>query len=104
MGDKLGADFIIVDFKNYKDPVDGGVIAEVSKYANDAIGRLVIVVSRRGADDGVPTAQIRTFRDERTVVVVVSDEQLLEMVARKERGVPPEDVLEDLVDTLLVDY
>jgi len=104
MGDKLGADFIIVDFKNYKDPVDGGVIEEVSKYANDAIGRFVIVVSRRGADDGVPAAQIRTFRDDRTVVVVVSDEQLLEMVARKERGVPPEDVVEDLVDALLVDY
>lgn len=104
MGDRFDADFIIVDFKNYKDPVDGGVIAEVSKYANNAIGRLVIVVSRRGADDGVPAAQIRTFRDDRTVVVVVSDKQLLEMVARKERGVPPEDVLEDLVDTLLVHY
>jgi len=104
MGDKLGADFVTVDFKNYKEPIDGGVIAEVSKYANEAIGRFVIVVSRRGADNGVLDAQIRTFRDDRTMVVVVSDVQMLEMVERKERGVPPEDVLEDLVDTLLIRY
>jgi len=104
IGDKLDADFVIVDFKNYKEPVAGGVIAEVAKYANEAVGRFVAVVSRLGVDDGVPDAQIRTFRDDRTIVVVVSDAQMLEMVGRKERGEPPEDVLEDLVDVLLINY
>ncbi len=104
VNNKLAADFVIVDFKNYREPVDGSVIAEVSKYANDAVGRFVIVVSRKGADDGVPESQIRTFRDTHAVVIVVSDDQMLEMVERKERGEPPEDVLEDLVDTLLLYY
>ncbi len=32
----------------------------------------------------------------------VSDEQMQEMVARKERGEEPEDVLADLLDELLI--
>jgi hypothetical protein len=35
---------------------------------------------------------------------VVSDDQLLEMIQRKEEGKEPEGVLEEMYDDLLLDY
>jgi hypothetical protein len=102
--DRFDADFIIVDFKNYKDPIDSQVVNDVEKYANKALGHLIVVVSRAGADETVESTQVRIFRDSDTVVIVISDEQMLEMVSRRERGDRPEDVLEDLLDELLRKY
>lgn len=104
VAERFDADFIIVDFKNYSDPVDAGVIDDVARYANKALGRFIVVVSRHGADDTVEASQLRWFRDSGTIVLVVSDLQMLEMVTRKERGERPEDVLEDLLDEFLIRY
>ncbi|MGA2617911.1 MAG: restriction endonuclease [Thermoguttaceae bacterium] len=101
---RFDADFLIVDCKNHGDPVDGAVISDVDKYGNKALGRFVLVVSRFGAEASVAGTQARVFRDSNTIVLVLSDEQLLEMVARKERGQSPEDVIEDVLDEMLRKY
>ncbi len=44
--DRFDADFVIVDFKNYADPINSDVIEDVSHYANIALGRFVVVVTR----------------------------------------------------------
>lgn len=104
VAERFDADFIIVDFKNYTDPVNAEIIDDVARYANKALGRFIVVTSRHGADDTVEASQHRWFRDSDTVVLVISDAQMLEMVARKERGETPEDVLEDLLDEFLIRY
>jgi len=101
---RFGSDYLIVDCKNYGNPVDGAVISDVDKYANKALGRFILVISRFGAEASVTGTQIRVYRDSNTVVLVLSDEQLLEMVARKERGQSPEDVVEDALDEMLLKY
>jgi len=99
---RFGADFVIIDFKNYRDEVNSDVIEEVSLYANRALGNFVIAVSRKGGGSAARAGQIRVFKDRNIAVLAVSDEQMLEMIARKERGEEPEDVLSDLLDELLV--
>jgi hypothetical protein len=101
---RFAADSIIVDFKNYGAPVSSAVITDVDKYANKALGKLIIVVSRHGAADGVLAAQIRTFRDSGTIVLVISDLDMLEMLRRMDGQLVPEDVLEDRLDELLRSY
>lgn len=101
---RFEADFLIVDFKNYAKPIGAAVIESVAKYANKALGRFLLLLSRKGAASGGRRAQERIFRDSGAVVLVLSDEQLLEMVARKERGENPEDVLEDILDELLLRF
>ena len=101
---RFAADFLIVDCKNHSDPVDGGVVTDVDKYANKALGRFILIVSRLGAEASAASTQIRVYRDSNTVVLVLSDAQLLEMVERKERGQSPEDVIEDALDELLMRY
>jgi Restriction endonuclease len=101
--DRFDADFVIVDFKNYGEPINSDVIEDVSHYANDALGKFVVVVTRNGGGSAAMSAQVRLFRDGKAVVAV-SDAHLLEMVARKEQGDEPEDVLSDLLDELLIKY
>lgn len=99
---RFGADFVIVDFKNYRDEVDSDVIEDVSHYANRALGNFVIAVSRKGGGSAARAGQIRLFKDRNIAVLAVSDEQMLEMIARRERGEEPDDVLADLLDELLI--
>jgi len=48
------------------------------------------------------SGQIRLLKERKIAMWAVSDEQMQEMVARKERGEEPEDVLADLLDELLI--
>ena len=91
--DRFDADFVIVDFKNHRDPVTADVINDVAKYANKALGKFIVVVSRAGLDPTAKETQLRLYRDSDKVVLVVSDAQMLEMVKRKEQGEHPEDTL-----------
>jgi hypothetical protein len=101
---KFDSDLIVVDFKNYKNPLSSSVIEEVEQYANKAVGRLIVVVSRKGTTKAAEKAQHRLLRDKDTLILSISDQHMLEMISRKERGESPEDVLEDLLDELLVRY
>ena len=95
---------MIWDFKNYTDPVSGEEVNDVAKYANAALGRLVVIISRKGGNESARTAQLRRLRNDDRMILVVSDEQLLEMIQRKEAGGIPEDLLEDLLDEVLLAY
>jgi hypothetical protein len=102
--EKFSADFIIVDAKNYEDPISSDVIDSVAKYANKALGRFITIVSRQGAEQATEAARVRIYRDEDTLVLVLSDTQILEMVARKGRGESPEDLIEDVLDEFLIRF
>ncbi len=101
VADRYAADTIIVDFKNDGKPVPGTTMKEVESYANKALGRLIFVVSRRGAAKSFKPAQVSTYNARDTVVLVISDNQMLEMVSRKEKGEQPEDLLEDILEDFL---
>ncbi len=101
---RYDADSVIVDFKNYADEIDASIVFDVDKYANKALGRFILVVCRKGAKPTVEAAQHRVFRDSSTIVLVVSDTDLIEMVERTKRQQSPNDVLEDKLDELLRSY
>ncbi len=102
--EKHNADFIIVDFKNYSEPVGPEVIDDVQKYASKALGWFIIVVSRKGYAPAFKDAQIRKYKDTipGVVVLVVSDNEMLEMLSRKENGEAPDDVIQDIYEEFLL--
>jgi hypothetical protein len=102
IGERFDADFLVVDFKNYADPIDGSTVVDVGAYSNAALGRFVLVVSRQGAGKSCRAAQLRLFNKAQQVILVVSDAQLVEMAKRKHSGEAPEDFLEDALDELLL--
>lgn len=101
---RFDADFVIVDFKNYGKPITPKVLKEVEQYANKAVGRFIVIACRVGASKTVERSQHRIFRDKETVVLIINDVQMIEMLTRKEQGQNPEDVLEDLLDEFLRRY
>jgi hypothetical protein len=103
IAEKYHADFLITDFKNYSEPIQGDVVADVAKYSNRQLGNFILVISRWGASESVVDHQVRQLR-ENLLVLVISDQHLLEMVHRKESNETPEDVLEDLMDELIRRY
>ena len=104
IANKFSADFIILDCKNYSDPIESDVVFNVAKYANKALGRFIIVASRYGSSSSVEAAQLRVMRDDNAIIIIISDEQLLEMLQIYEKNENPEDVLEDLIDEILLKY
>lgn len=100
---RFDADYVIVDFKNHGEPIGSDEIEKVGLYANEALGRFVVAVSRKGAAKTAESSQQRWLRSG-TVVLVLSDEQMLEMISRKERGEEPEDVFSDILDELLLRF
>ncbi|MEW6228685.1 MAG: restriction endonuclease, partial [Bacillota bacterium] len=104
IADQFGAYSLIVDFKNYSGPIGSKAIEAAAKYANEVIGRFVVVVSRRGPKKSVLKTQHRILRNNGVAVLVVSDDQLIEMLRRKEDNQNPADVLEDILEVLIYSY
>jgi hypothetical protein len=100
---RFDADYVIVDFKNYGEAIGSDEIEKVGLYANEALGRFVVAVCRKGATKTAESAQQRWLR-KGIVVLVLSDENLLEMVSRRELGEEPEDVFADILDELLIRF
>ncbi len=99
---RFDADFIVFDPKNYSDQITKTEVDSISKYASPAIGRFVVLISPKGADDATAKTQHRIFNTDKKVILSISNADLLEMIERKERGENPEDLLDDLLDKMLL--
>jgi|ERR1043166_2068934 hypothetical protein len=99
---RFDADIIVFDTKNHIEQITKTEFDLISKYPNPALGKFAVLISPKGADEASHATQSRLFTVEKKVVLSISNEDLLEMVERKERGENPEDVLEDLLDRLLL--
>jgi hypothetical protein len=84
---------IIVDFKNYSEPLSANTLFNASKYLAKGIGNFAIVFSRKGLDGTAVKEQHALFRQER-LVIEFSDEELIEMVHEKMIGKDPIDRLD----------
>lgn len=101
---KYGADFITVDFKNYQEPITSEVVESVTKYANNMVGNFITIVSRKGISESAIKTQLRILRDRNIAVIVMSDENLIQMMELKESNKQPEKILEDLFTELILSY
>ena len=104
IADRFDADFIIVDFKNYSTPIGPDLIYDVAKYSNKALGKFILIISRKGSNSNAIHEQIRIFRDQGIVVLVLSDDHLVELLMRKAKGEAPADIIEDVLDEFLTSF
>lgn len=100
MNQQYQCKLIIVDFKNYSDPIDSDCIYSTTKYMSENVGKFVLVFSRHGVDKSGQKEQVRLCQDGK-LVLCLSDENLLEMVQLKQSGKNPLSVIEQLFFTLL---
>lgn len=105
---------VIADAKNHKDEIDGDPVHGFSsKYLKDyGVGRLGIIVAREVPSDtrtvtsledrvsGAVKAQKDQWRDNRNMIILLGENDLVEMLGMKARGQDPADLLRARMFTL----
>ena len=94
-----GSKIIIVDFKNYHNPLNTDEFHNISKYFNKIIGNFAIVFSRDGLSDSAQKYQLQMLEEGR-LIICLSDKDIIDMIRLKSRGQNPLDSLENIYYSL----
>lgn len=95
--------FVVFEYKNYSDLVLQNSIYITQKYLfSSALRNVAFVISRYGFHKNASFVAMGILKDENQLIIDLTDEDLLVMVALKERGEEPSDYLLDKVEKLLM--
>ena len=95
----FGSKIIIIDFKNYQDPLNSDELHNVSKYFNKIVGNFAIIFSRHGLDETAQKYQLELL-SENKLVLCLSEEDIMDMIRLKNNGQNPTDSLENMYYSL----
>ena len=88
---------IIFEFKNYTKKIGKGQLIQVSHYLKKkSYGRFAIVICREGLSKSGVVVQKELLRDDDKMIIVLSDDDLVELAKIRVRGGEPETVLEHM--------
>lgn len=95
--------YVIFEFKNYEDPIKQGQVLTTEKYLLEkGLRRVAIMLTREGAhSSAVKTAQ-GAMRESGKLILILNDEQICQMLAMKEKGSDPTDLLFEITDSFLL--
>ena len=95
--------YIIFEFKNYSEKINQGQILTTEKYLfNQALRKVAIIFSRKGGDESADKFIRGALRESGKVILVLSDDDVEEMITDKEKGDAPEHVLFKKIDELFM--
>lgn len=92
---QYNAKVIIVDFKNFSDPLNLDEFYKVSKYFDSLKGNFAIIFSRKGLNKNARRFQMKRL-GEHELVLCLTDEDIIEMIELKDRNQSPTDLLENI--------
>ena len=101
--DHLASRYILFEFKNYKDGLKQGQILTTEKYLlGKALRSVAIILSRKGADESATKMAQGAMREHGKLMLVLDDDDVCEMLHKKQQGEDPTDFLFDLADDFLL--
>lgn len=102
---ELNARMILFEFKNY-DTTDIGheEVNQTRNYMTAPMGRLSIMVCSKDPVVSAHRQRNTVFSAEQKVILFISKEQLKEMLAMKDRGEQPSDLIIDLVERFYIQH
>ncbi len=99
----LNTKFIVFEYKNYTEKISQNIIFITSKYLHPmALRNVAFIISRHGLDTNANTIVTSKIKDEKKLIISLTDEDLLIMVALKDSGKEPSDYLLEKVENLLM--
>ncbi|UWQ41622.1 hypothetical protein K3718_00620 [Leisingera aquaemixtae] len=100
----LDSRYIIFEFKNYSGRIKQGQILTTEKYLFErALRRVAIIFSRSGADKNSVAMSQGAMREHGTLMLILDDDLVCQMLHMKDRGNDPTDCLFDLADDFLLE-
>lgn len=102
---ELNARMILFEFKNY-DSIDIGQeeVNQTRNYMSAPMGRLAIMICSKEPNDSAHRQRNTVFTQDQKVILFLTKEQLKEMLAMKERGEQPSDLILDLVERFYIQH
>lgn len=99
----LNSFYVVFEFKNYSKKISQGEILTTEKYLfEQAFRRTAIIMTRDGADEGAKKMIQGAMREHGKLIIVIDDNNIIEMLEKKDRGEDPSDYLFDRVDDFLL--
>lgn len=101
--EQLKSNYILLEFKNYTDEIGQGEVLTTEKYLYDnAFRKIALIFSRQGANASALEMCNGAMRENGRLILVLSDNDIIEMLLREDRGDDPSDYLFDKVDKFLM--
>ena len=95
--------YILFEFKNYSDQLPASQIYSTERYLYPKALRAVsMIIARQGASQNALTAAKGALRESGKLILILNQEDIEEMVRRKDRGDSPSDYLSDKLDEHLI--
>lgn len=95
--------FLLLEFKNYCDPIGQNQIYTTERYLyNKALRSVAIIIAKNGASRKAEIAAKGALKEHGKLILIISDDDLCRMLSLKANGDNPNDYLSDLLDKWLV--
>lgn len=95
--------FVVFEYKNYTEKISQNLVFITSKYLYpSALRNVAFIISRNGLDNNAETVVNSKIKNEKMLIVDLTDKDLLVMVALKDEGKEPSDYLLEKVENLLM--
>lgn len=96
--------YIIFEFKNYTNEITQKEIFTTEKYLySKALRGVAIIISTKGTDKNADKAIKGILREDGKLIISLSNQDLVKMLAQKENNDIPADYLSEKLDQLLID-
>ena len=94
--------YVVFEFKNYADPIGQNEIYSTEKYLfTTALRAVCFIIARKGASNEAYRAASGALREAGKLILIISVNDLCEMLQGSDRGEEPEILLYSLLDQVL---
>ena len=102
---ELGARMVLFEFKNYhKSKVGKDEVNQTRNYLTKPMGKLAIMCCNRAPNRAAHIKRNTIYSEDQKVILFVTKDHLVEMLAIKERGEDPADLILDLLERFYLQH
>ncbi|MEO6702682.1 MAG: hypothetical protein ABIP57_14450 [Jatrophihabitantaceae bacterium] len=98
------ARMVLIEFKNFGGPVGKDEVNQTRNYLTPPLGRFAIVIARNGYDRAAYTKRNSVYSEDKKVILLLTADDLKEMLYMKERGEDPVDLIMDNIERFYIEY
>lgn len=101
---EFDANFLLCEFKNHSELFKKDEVNQTRNYLKSTIGRIGVIISRKGADRSAKSMRNSVYAEERKVILFFEDKHLIELLQLKSANQDPLDLIQDTIDEFYISY
>lgn len=95
--------YMVIEFKNHAQKLQQNIVFITEKYLfNPALRNVAIIISRKGFSKAASAAAISCLKEHGKLIMDITDQDLIEMLHKKDQGMEPADYLLEKLEWMLM--